>query len=391
MIKRLRVMNFRSLKEVTIEPGAQLTVLVGPNASGKTNVREAFKFLTHIAGAGLTKALLDRGGFQEIVWKGDSSESTIALELVFENSVDREHPPILGRYELKIDGSLRGLINVSRELLTIKSGTDSVDVIDLNSGHGVLRNLDGSKAFDAPGNPTVSALEFNVPNWVGTQFKQYLQSWYFYSLIPALMKQVKPFGKANFLGETGDNLVEYLTTLKTAHSGSFRRIEQVVKDCFPGIEELIPETTQHGQVFLTSREKYLRRPITVWNMADGQLAFMALLALILSPLELGSPLIWVEEPENHLHPRLLETLVEILRQRQQEVKDEGNRPAQVFLTTHSPYLIDQVQLDELVVLDKSYGQTRCFRPKDKKELQELLSKEDVGLGELWFSGTLGGV
>jgi hypothetical protein len=59
--------------------------------------------------------------------------------------------------------------------------------------------------------------------------------------------------------------------------------------------------------------------------------------------------------------------------------------------THSPYLIDHVDLDELIVFEKIAGQTRCSRPKDIAELRELLLKESVGLGELWFSGTLGGV
>jgi predicted ATPase len=189
----------------------------------------------------------------------------------------------------------------------------------------------------------------------------------------------------------GDNLVEFLTTLKTSHTDSFRRIEQVVRDTFPDVEELIPQLTQYGQVFLSAREKFLQKPVTVWNMADGELVFIALLALIFSPPELGAPVVCVEEPENHLHPRLLETLVEVLRQNENVLQAEGVPPSQLFATTHSPYLVDQWGLDELLVFEKVNGETRISRPRDKEHLRKLLSQEKLGLGELWYSGALGGV
>lgn len=390
MIKRIRVKNFRSLKDVSVELDLR-NILVGPNTSGKSNFLDALKFLTHIASVGLNRAFGDRGGFNEVFWKGASSDSVISFEGNFDVSVDREATPIEFNYVIEIEGSQTGLLTVRKEILRAKTLSGWVILINITSGHGAIHHLDGSKAADAPGNPSLSMLEFNLPNWAGGQFKQYLSSWHFYKLAPVLMKQLKASRSAAFLTEMGDNLVEFLTTLKTSHTDSFRRIEQVVRDTFPDVEELIPQLTQYGQVFLSAREKFLQKPVTVWNMADGELVFIALLALIFSPPELGAPVVCVEEPENHLHPRLLETLVEVLRQNENVLQAEGVPPSQLFATTHSPYLVDQWGLDELLVFEKVNGETRISRPRDKEHLRKLLSQEKLGLGELWYSGALGGV
>jgi predicted ATPase len=390
MIKTIRIKNFRSLKDVRLNPSPLLNVFVGPNSSGKTNFIDALKFLQHVASVGLFKALAERGGFPEVFWKGETTEDEIDFDLSVELPL-LEGLPLPAHYRLTVQGSPTGLITVKRELLRIEQGGKCVDVIDMKSGHGNIRHLDGSKVFDSPNDPSISMLEFNTPNWVGSTFKQYLASTHFYDLIPRAMRQVKPFAKAPFLNELGDNLIEFLTTLKTSHSESFRQIEQVVQDTFPGLEQLIPEPNQVGQVFLTVREKFLKRPVNVWNMAQGALSFIAFASLILSPPEFGAPITCVEEPENHLHPRLLETLIELLRQTEARLVAEGQGVAQIFVTTHSPYLVDHLNLDELIVVEKVRGETGYSRPKDKAELRELLSRERQGLGDLWFTGALGGV
>jgi len=69
MITRLRVKNYLSLRDVDLELN-QRNILVGPNMSGKSNLIDCFRFSTQMVSAGLNKALIDRGGFPEVVWKG---------------------------------------------------------------------------------------------------------------------------------------------------------------------------------------------------------------------------------------------------------------------------------------------------------------------------------
>jgi predicted ATPase len=133
------------------------------------------------------------------------------------------------------------------------------------------------------------------------------------------------------------------------------------------------------------KERYLKRPTNLWRISDGALQFLALLSLLFAPPELGAPIFCIEEPENHLHPKLVESLVELLNQRQQEV----GRRAQIFITTHYPYLIDLFSLDDLLAVVKEEGATRCLRPVEKKYLLELIEKGELAPSDLWYSGMLG--
>jgi predicted ATPase len=81
-------------------------------------------------------------------------------------------------------------------------------------------------------------------------------------------------------------------------------------------------------------------------------------------------------------------LVTVLKQVQEEFLPEQR--AQIVLATHSPYLIDKFSLDELIVLEKHEGATVVTRPSDKTHLRDLLKNEEIGLGELFYSGALSG-
>jgi predicted ATPase len=135
------------------------------------------------------------------------------------------------------------------------------------------------------------------------------------------------------------------------------------------------------------KEKYLKRPTNLWRISDGALQFLAILSLIFAPPELGAPLVCIEEPENHLHPKLIESLVELLNQRQHELG--GERAAQLIVTTHYPYLIDMFSLNDLLAVLKEEGGTRCFRAKDKMGLKKVLEQGGLSLSDLWYSGALG--
>lgn len=124
-------------------------------------------------------------------------------------------------------------------------------------------------------------------------------------------------------------------------------------------------------------------------MSSGEIVFIAFLSLICAPDELGGTLFLIEEPENHLHPKLLETLMALLRQVRQEVEDRKVAPSQIVLTTHSPYVLDQMSLDEVIWVEKRNGQTRVARPSEKSHLKKLVEDEDLGLGDLMFTGALG--
>jgi predicted ATPase len=352
--------------------------------SGKSNLIDCFRFLTHMVSSGVSKAFLDRGGFSEVVWKG-GEESRISFQVTGE---DRETPQGQVKYDYEISavGSPTGLISVERERLEIRIGDQVSTLIDLENGHGQVTRLDGSPAFEPPG-PSRSALEFTVPGWEGTSVRDFITRWHFYQLLPSQMRQPNLAVGQQFLNEDGSNFSSWFMTLQTGYPDAFRLIKQAATDVLPDIEEILIPPTQFATTHMLTHEKHLKRPVTIWRMSDGELTFLAWLSLILAPEAFGAPLFCAEEPENHLHPHLLETLVELHNQRQREL---GPKAAQVIITTHSPYLVDRMELDDLIVVEKKGGATHCTKPASKGHLRELLEREELGLGELWYSGALGG-
>ena len=134
MIKRIRVRNFLSLKEADLQLGVN-NVVVGANMAGKSNLIECIRFLTSMVTLGATKAFLDRGGFQEVVWKG-GDESRISIGLTAEISMEKGLPSKEYDYDITIVGSQTGIIGVESERLTVKIDDVVSTLVDLKGGQG---------------------------------------------------------------------------------------------------------------------------------------------------------------------------------------------------------------------------------------------------------------
>ncbi len=391
MIRKLHVQNFKSIKDVSVEFGP-LSALVGPNMSGKSNLIDVFRFLFRMVGPapgtyGLPNALLSLGnGFGEVAWKGgDSNLISISLEGDNWPSVPPKEGATWG-YRIEIVGDRYGRVLVQDESLTLSTAEGEIKLIDNSGGQRKFSNSIGITLGDV-GSPDRSALEFERTDWKGNALRDYILKWRFYSLVPSSMKSQNQSVAVSFLQEHGENFSSWLMTLQTRHD-EFERIARVARDVFPGLERLFTQPTQQATVLAATREKHLKRTVSLNQMSDGELVFIALLSLIYSPPELAPTFLFIEEPENYLHVRLLVTLVELLKQVQQELSHQ--RCPQVIMTTHSPHLVDQFTLDELIVLEKREGATTITRPGDKEHLRKLLEEEEIGLGSLYYSGALGG-
>jgi predicted ATPase len=390
VIRRVRLQNFKSFKDATINLGLR-NFLVGPNMSGKSNFLRLFGFLQQTIFPkpgvwGLPNAFA--GGFSEWTWKGgDSNLIRIGLDGVTpmpgpSGAADNEWT-----YDLAVVGDERGAIRVQEERLSSSFDGRTAELISTKAGTRSLLNRDGREVFG-----TVDAiravLEFEIPDWDGAFLRQSVASWRFYRLVPMLMRQLNQASAPLFLNEFGDNLSIWLMTLQTRYGESFAKIQQVCRDVLPGFTDLFTSPTQQATVGAGAREKYLKRPVSLWEMSDGELAFIALLSLIFVPVDIGASLYCVEEPENYLHPKLIETVMELVRQEQTALGSSNS--AQVIATTHSPHLIDKVSLDELLVFEKREGATAVTYPRDKVHLHQLLKSEQLGLGDLFYSGALQG-
>jgi predicted ATPase len=385
MIKQIRVHNFLSLREVTLDLGLR-NVLVGPNMAGKSNIIRALKFLTNVSLTGLAEAITKEGGFSEILWKG-VDEGKISFSLNEEIPFPNEEKPRTYEYEIGLVGS-SSTSSFLIEKETLKRCEEGVDHIlaEFRSGQGKGFHQDGSVAFEQKERSEKSFLEYSVPGWEGMAAKEIFSQWRFYQLIPTAMRQINVTAKQYFLNIHGDNLSSWLHTLQTGYPDEYKRMTQVIQDVMPDITSIITPLTQMGTTFVQIKEKYLKRPVNIWGISDGALQFLSLLSMIFAPAELGAPLYCIEEPETHLHPQLIESLIEILLQIQQEL---GTRSAQIIITTHHPYLIDKLSIEDLIAVYKKDGTTKCIRGAEKHKLKLLLGQGDLTLSDLWYSGALG--
>jgi predicted ATPase len=282
-------------------------------------------------------------------------------------------------------GDEQGIVRVQDERLAFVESGHSDELIVSREGQRTLVNRGGEPVFSGI-DVRRAAIEFEVPGWDGAFLRRWIGSNYCYDLIPQRMRNPVSAAATPLLLSNGENLASWLMQLQTGYSDAFAKIRQVCRDVLPEFVDLFTLPTQQATVIVGSREEHLRRPLSMWEMSDGELAFVALLSLIYGPPELASSLYCIEELENHLHPKLIATLMELLRQVQDEPGASGS--AQLIATTHSPYLIDKLSLDELIVFEKQQGATVVTYPRDKVHLRELLEREELGLGDLFYSGAL---
>lgn len=391
MIRRIHVKNFKSLKDVSVDLGVR-NLLVGPNMSGKTNVLSVFRFLSRMvlpaSGVhGLTHAVASMGGFAELAWRGEQS-NLISIALEGEFPEDQYHAENeTWKYRIDFLSDARGHVSVQEEDLIFFGRKGEYPVVrkDPSSGWRVLMSGQRGRISEVRDGDR-SALEFEIPEWEGNLLRNLFASFRFYNLIPQLMKQVNTTAAAYFLDENAGNVSAWLLVLQTRFPEYFQKINLAAKSALPEMSSVFTFPTQQATVFIASQEKFLKSPVPVWQMSDGALCFIAWLSLIYCPPELGAPAYFIEEPENHLHPHLVESLMDLLDQVQ---RAPDLRPAQIFAATHSLTLVDKSDLDAIIFLQRQNGATVCTRPMEKTHLRELIARKEVGLGDLYYSGALG--
>lgn len=392
MITRMHVANFKSFKELVL-PLSGRNILIGPNMAGKSNLITVLRFLNLLVRPtsgvnGLSNAIntLAPGGIEELAWRGgDSRLVSIVVAGDFREFADHSEADTW-QYKLDFVLERQGIARVQNESLEVATHRGSATLIDRDAktGNRILRNLVDSQT-NTLDDVQRSALEFEIPGWEGNSLRSIFASFQFFNLSPAAMKQINATSAVTALSENGSNLSAWLMTLQTRFRSSFELIERATKDVLPDIQSILTWPTQQATILVASEEKFLKSPVPVWHMSDGELCFIALLSLILGPPELTARLYCIEEPENHLHPKLLQILVGLLDQRQLR---SGNAAAQIIATTHSLELVDKCHLEDLVVIEKHQGSSFCSRPGERNELRELLAREELGLGELYYSGAL---
>lgn len=180
--------------------------------------------------------------------------------------------------------------------------------------------------------------------------------------------------------ESGGNVPAFIDLLLRKDRKRFAQYVETIKSLIPGLEDIDvatpdPSTRRLDLVI----ENGLTIPASSASVGVRMMLFFVALTLHPNP----PSVILIEEPENGVHPKRLADIVRLLREITQ--RKHGGSPTQVILTTHSPYLLDHIDLtqDQVLVFRRDDDGSRTVQPVDEERLHDFL--DEYMLGELWFN------
>jgi predicted ATPase len=387
-VRRVKLKNYKSIGRCEVEL-APLTVMVGRNGSGKSNFLDALGFVSDSLRTSLDHALRERGGLRAVRRLSTSHPRNFEIEIEFE--LFGGVPAI---YAIKIDSKAEGEFQVAREKLVIgatrpprgraKGPTQlRLDAAELAYGpawyevvNGEVKNASASTM--PPASPdrlylvTASGLREFRPAYDA------LTSMGFYSLNPEAMKRPQSPDAGELLHRDGWNIASVIARLERDAPELKQRVVDYLKIIVPGVTdfqrvELGPQET----VKLHQEVQGSQHPWTFYamNMSDGTLRALGTLIAAVQPTgHERVRLVGIEEPETALHPAATSALLDALR--------EATAHTQVLVTTHSPELLEGLNLDQdkLLVVVARGGTTEIAEP-DQASL-DTIRDHLISAGEL---------
>jgi predicted ATPase len=424
-IEGIRIRNFRTLRDITLgrvwsvqqpEPLTPMTAVIGRNGVGKSTLFDAFGFLADCLKTGVEEAFdaRGRGGFERV--KSQGASGPIEFEVYYKE--DGNARPIT--YELSIDRDSSGRPYVLKERLRQRRKGQKhgwpFSFLILNEGRGLVwKGETGGKQIDEDTEQfdlhefiagirqsgvqeesrQTEIVELDDKRKLGiatlgslkqhpriSAFRRFIEGWYLSYFSPDAARSLPLAGPQKHLNVHGDNLGNVVQFMEREHTKRFRTILDKIALKIPGVNKIDTERSPDGRLLLRFNDRGFKDPFYAQQMSDGTLKVFAYLLLLEDPTP--PPFICVEEPENGLYHKLLETLATELR----EHATAQRFGSQVFVTTHQPYFVDALRPNEVWVLTKGQdGFSAIARASDDPSIENLVD-EGLPLGGLWYSDYL---
>nr|WP_287731885.1 AAA family ATPase [Microcystis sp. M090S1] len=378
-------------KNIHIRDIPPFCVIIGANGTGKSTLFDIFGFLRDALKNNIRQALQIRGGYREIITRGQEQED-IEIELQFRMKIlDTER---LVTYQIII-GQNNNRPVIKREILRYKRGEHGKPFhfldFQLGQGYAITNEEDFSKP-DKELDREEQQLESNdilAIKGLGqfqrfkaaTAFRSLIENWHVSDFHISEARGSKEISYAEHLSPTGDNIATVAQYIYQQYPEIFQQILEKMKQRVPGISSVEAKETEDGRLILRFQDQAFKDPFIDRYVSDGTMKMFAYLILLFDPNP--HPLLCVEEPENQLYPTLLKELAE-------EFAHYSDQGGQVFVSSHSPDFINAVPLASIFWLIKSQGITQIHRAADSEILKNLVAAGDLP-GYLWNQGWFKGV
>ena len=374
-LNALAIENFKAVRSSGTVKLSPLTVFIGNNGSGKSSLIEGLETYQETVTRGLDAAMGRWLGFEH-VWNKrarhnrkniGTEDETYENPMIFVLRGRDLHRSFTVRLELSADPGING-VRIEREIIRFSDGR-----LVRRDRHGNASifgdsEIERQEQFHLSESATPRAL------------RSIVASWQFLSFDPGRMGM--PVRQAMApepckLHRDSTNLGQYLWEIRERDLGAFDGILEALRFVLPFASDVQPGLTQEIErlVYLQMTEEGFKVP--GWLLSTGTLRILAILAALRHPDP--PPLLVIEEVENGLDPRTMHLLVEEIR------AAITAQTTQVILTTHSPYLLDLLDLSHIIVTERVNGEPTFVRP-DEDSLQAWT--KSFSPGRLYTMGRL---
>ena len=393
LIRSIRLENILSYgPKSSVFPLEPLNVLIGPNASGKSNLIEALTLLA-AAPKNLQEPIRDGGGVGDWLWKGANERATATLEVTL--SYPDGRMPLRYRLSFTETASRFDLRDEAIENEDPLGGEDEpYFYYRYQNGHPALNVRADSDENGGRSRRRLQREDVSLEQSILSQ-RRGADSYPELTYVAGRFERMRFYREWNLGRHTSartpqkadlpeDSLLEDASNLGLVLNDLQNRpdVKQLIVERLQTFYASVTDVTtkiQGGTVQIFFHENGLRHPVPATRLSDGTLRYLCLLAVLCHPEP--PPVVCIEEPELGLHPDAIPEVAKMLV--------EASSRTQLFVTTHSDVLVDALTdtPEAVIVCEKVDGSTQ-LRRLDAAKLKPWLEK--YRLGELWISGEIGG-
>ena len=365
---RLTAKRYRSLRDESIEL-SDLNLFIGANASGKSTILDALRFLHEgVQARDFRAPVFSRGGIVHLAWKGEEADQ-IELVVRLENGSKT--------YEWSVRLVREGYeFHIEEHIMEVPSQSPPVQLLNAERGEGWWWSGAKGEQVTLKQAPTSCALAAAAADasFPARDVAEFVSRWGFFDPNPFLLRRDWAGLDSGGFDPYGRNLGETLYALKESSPDISDQIVEATRSVV-GLPSNIEPRESEGRFYFVLREPGLQYPVHQMGVSSGTLRMLALMTALLGDPETN--LIGIEEPENYVHPTALSSFVEHLLNTRERV--------QFMVTTHSPLLLDF--LDDpaavSVVRRGDRGETTVLKEKNPDGVRKALEASGFGLGEFY--------
>ena len=366
-ILKLDAKRYRSLRDVSISL-SDLNLFIGANATGKSTILDALRFLHEgVQARDFSIPVYARGGILNLPWKGEEAQR-VDLTVSFEDAS--------ARYEWSVALMRDGYDFHVEERLDDNSLGPPTRLLDAKAGEGWWWSGKKGERVTLKQGPTSCALTAAAADasFKARNVAEFVSRWGFFDPSPFLLRRDWSNMDAGRFDHYGRNLGERLHRLSSSSPDILERIVTATQTIL-GLPLRIETREAEDRCYFVQYEDGLQFAVHQMGVSSGTLRMLALMTALHG--EPQTNLIGIEEPENYVHPTALSSFVDYLLEAQSRV--------QFMVTTHSPLLLDCLEDPAVVRIVKrdDQGGTMVTRENNPDGVKEALDAAGFGIGEFY--------